>query len=92
MIDYYQRDNHFPPIAYSPAVLGSDVAGRIISSGSSVPSGFSPGTRVLAYAISYFEKGKPDYGAFQKKVLVPYQYVALIPNSLGFNEASIFPM
>jgi len=31
-IDYYQRDYGLPPVV-SPAVLGSDVAGKIVSHG-----------------------------------------------------------
>jgi hypothetical protein len=50
------------------------------------------GDRVTAYAPAWFVKNSNDYGAFQKLVLVPSDNVTVIPDSMTFNEASIFPL
>lgn len=45
-IDYYQRDFGFPPLAAYPAVVGSDIAGTVVSAGSDVlPDAPKAGTR-----------------------------------------------
>ena len=92
-IDYYQRDKGFPPLDHYPTVLGSDIAGTVLSAGASVPSGApEPGARVAAFAPCFFTKGLPDYGAFQTRVLVPAANVVPLPARIGFNEASLLPM
>ena len=91
-IDNYQRDRGILPINY-PAVLGSDIAGKIISVGSEVKnSTFRPGTRVAAFAPCFFTKGAPDYGAFQTKVLVPAINVCPLPENLSYNQGALLPM
>ena len=91
-IDYYQVVLGFPPIS-SPAVVGSDIGGTIISVGSSVDSKeLKPGSRVAAMAPAFFKQGAPDYGAFQEKALVPATTITLLPNRISFNEASLLPM
>jgi len=91
-VDYYQRDHGFPPINY-PAILGSDIAGTVLSAGTSVPSDApKPGTRVAAFASCFFMQGDPDYGAFQTCVLVPAANAVPLPQGLGFVEASLLPM
>lgn len=91
-IDYYMRDMGFVIASY-PAIVGSDIAGVVVSAGDSVPfDAPKPGTRVAAFAPCFFTKGAPDYGAFQEKVLVPASNVTTLPESLSFNEASILPM
>ncbi|CAF9941960.1 hypothetical protein IMSHALPRED_003118 [Imshaugia aleurites] len=92
-IDYYQRDMGFPPLDHYPTVLGSDIAGTVISAGSSVPADApEPGTRVAAFAPSFFTKGLPDYGAFQTRVLVPAANAVPLPSRMSFGEASLLPM
>ena len=92
-VDYYQRDKGFPPIERYPTVLGSDIAGIVISAGSSVPSDApKPGTRVAAFATSFYKSGIPDYGAFQTRVLVPSANVVPLPSKVSFNEGSLLPM
>jgi len=92
-IDYYQRDFGFPPIANYPAVLGSDIAGTVISAGSSVASDApKSGTRVAAFAPCFFMQGAPDYGALQTRVLVPAVNAVPLPQAISFNDASILPM
>jgi NADPH:quinone reductase-like Zn-dependent oxidoreductase len=91
-IDHYVRDYGMPPVC-SPAVLGSDIAGVIISIGSSVSSSaLKPGTRVTAFCPSFYEQGKPDYGAFQKLALVPEELVCPLPQAVSFNEGAVLPM
>ncbi|GAD99985.1 hypothetical protein BC1G_01379 [Paecilomyces variotii No. 5] len=91
-IDWKQRDSGFM-IANWPTVLGSDIAGTVISAGSSVPDDApKPGSRVTAFAPCFYTKGKPDYGALQTRVLVPAANALEIPQGMSFNEASLLPM
>lgn len=90
-VDWKQRDYGYA-ITTFPAVLGSDIAGTVVSVGSCVgPDAPKPGARVTAFATS-FAGGRQDYGALQTKVLVPYQSVTQIPDKMSFNEASLLPM
>lgn len=91
-IDYYQRDFAMPPLKGFPAVLGSDIGGVVVSAGSSVSTPLKPGTRVTAFAPTFFVEGAADYGAFQKFAVIPAVNVSPIPDSITFNEASIIPM
>ncbi|ERF69492.1 hypothetical protein EPUS_01821 [Endocarpon pusillum Z07020] len=80
-------------IASYPAIPGSDVAGIVISAGSSVPTDApKPGTRVPAFAPCFFVQGAPDYGALQTRVLVPAVKTVELPEGMAFNEASLLPM
>ncbi|KAL8781308.1 MAG: hypothetical protein Q9213_006056 [Squamulea squamosa] len=88
-IDCYMRDLGFVVDSY-PAVIGSDIGGTIVAVGSSVS--FKPGTRVAAFAPTFFTHGAPDYGAFQAKTLVPASNVTPIPDHISFNEASLLGM
>ncbi|CAD6441957.1 4938e1ad-1b9f-415c-8fec-5fc7636135e0 [Sclerotinia trifoliorum] len=91
-IDYYMRDHGFAVASY-PAIPGSDISGIVIAAGSSVPAAAPKvGTRVTAFAHAFFTHGDPDYGAFQKKVLVPASSVCPLPDGISFNEGSILPM
>ena len=92
-VDYYQRDYGFPPLTSYPSVLGSDIAGTVVSAGSSVPSDApKPGTRVAAFATAFFMQGAPDYGAFQTRVLVPVANAVPLPEGMSLTEASLLPM
>lgn len=91
-VDCIQRDIGFMIASY-PAVLGSDVAGTVVSVGSSVPSDApKPGTRVAAFATAFYKQGAPDYGAFQTHVLVPYESSVPLPRGMSFTEATLLPM
>ncbi len=91
-IDWYQREAGFAIASY-PAIPGSDIAGTVLSAGSSVSSDApGPGTRVAAFAPCFFMKGAPDYGAFQTRVLVPAANAVPLPQTMSFNEASLLPM
>lgn len=90
-VDRYQRDTGFFITEY-PAVLCSDAAGTIIATGSSVTAEYlRPGTRVAAFATAFYEQGRPDYGALQKRVIVSAANVVPLPQGMGFNEASLLP-
>ncbi|KAI1371863.1 GroES-like protein [Hypoxylon crocopeplum] len=75
-----------------PAVFGSDIGGVVLEAGTNVSSVFKPGTRVAAFAQSFFVRGAPDYGAFQKRPIVPARNVCPIPDDIAFNEAATLPM
>ncbi|MCJ1422249.1 hypothetical protein MMC29_000129 [Sticta canariensis] len=90
-VDWIQRDFGVFINSY-PAVIGSDVAGVVVSTGSSVSSDApKPGTRIAAFATAFSSQGAPDYGAFQKRVLVPTENVVPLPPGMSFNEASLLP-
>jgi NADPH:quinone reductase-like Zn-dependent oxidoreductase len=91
-LDHKQRD-YGMRVASFPAVLGSDVAGTVISAGPSVPSDApKPGTRVAAFAPCFFTFAHLDYGAFQTHVLVPSENVSKLPHDMSFNEATMLPL
>lgn len=75
-----------------PVILGSDIAGTVLTAGSSVPSDLKQGTRVAAFAPTFFVQGAPDNGAFQERVLVPAANAVPLPTGMSFNEASLLPM
>ncbi|KIX97529.1 uncharacterized protein Z520_06981 [Fonsecaea multimorphosa CBS 102226] len=91
-VDYYMRDMGVFVKDY-PATIGSDIAGTVEAVGSSIASSsFQPGTRVLGFAPAFFNQGKPPYGGFQKKVIVPVENVCVIPDTLSFVDAATLPM
>ena len=91
-IDYYQATYGFPEINY-PAVIGSDIGGVVVSTGSAVESDApKPGTRVAAGAPAFFTKGAPNTGAFQKYALIPSASVSPLPDRISFKEAALLPM
>jgi NADPH:quinone reductase-like Zn-dependent oxidoreductase len=90
-IDVYQRAMGFA-LKHFPTVIGSDVAGIVADAGSDVPSMLKRGTRVAAFAPTFYTQGLPNYGATQKYVLVPADNATPIPEALSFKEASLLPM
>jgi NADPH:quinone reductase-like Zn-dependent oxidoreductase len=91
-VDGFQRDVGAMIQTY-PTVLGSDIAGIVVSVGPDVPANTpQPGTRVAAYASSYFHKSEADFGSFQQFVLVGVEKVAFLPDFISFAEGSILPM
>jgi NADPH:quinone reductase-like Zn-dependent oxidoreductase len=91
-VDYYQRDFGMPPVPFYPAVIGSDTAGIVAKVGSGVASGPPPGTRVIAFASSFYQNGSPDHGAFQKYALAQYEGVIPLPEELSFEQGAVFPL
>jgi NADPH:quinone reductase-like Zn-dependent oxidoreductase len=91
-VDAFQRDVGALIQAF-PTVLGSDIAGVVVSVGPDAPSNTpQPGCRVAAYASAYFHKSEADFGSFQKLVLVGVEKVTLLPDFISFAEGSILPM
>lgn len=91
-VDFFQRDVS-GLIKSFPTVLGSDIAGIVVSIGPDAPLGTPlPGSRVAAYASGYFHESEADFGSFQQFALVGIEKVALLPDFIGFAEGSILPM
>ena len=90
-VDHKQRNFGLPPIPQYPAVLGSDAAGIVAKVGAGV-SGLAPGTRVLAFASSFYQNGSPDHGAFQEYALAQSEGVIELPESLSFEQGAVFPL
>ncbi|KXX73817.1 Zinc-binding alcohol dehydrogenase domain-containing protein cipB [Madurella mycetomatis] len=91
-VDYYQRDMGFPPVPVYPAVIGSDTAGVVAKLGSNVTTVPKPGSRVIAFASSFYQNGSPDHGAFQKYALAQSEGVTPLPDSLSFEEGAVIPL
>ncbi|KAJ0415304.1 chaperonin 10-like protein [Aspergillus carlsbadensis] len=90
--DWSQRDFGMPPVPIYPAVLGADTAGVVAKVGANVTTAPPPGTRVIAFASSFYQNGSPDYGAFQQYALAQAEAVIPLPDELSFEEGAIFPM
>ncbi|KAI8809601.1 hypothetical protein BJ742DRAFT_230306 [Cladochytrium replicatum] len=85
LIDVYSAETY-------PAVIVSEVSDAGTAVGPDVPTTFiSPGQRAAGFAPSFFRKGAPDHGAFQKRVIVPYQTVTFLPESISFIDAAVLP-
>ncbi|KAL2812664.1 chaperonin 10-like protein [Aspergillus cavernicola] len=92
-VDYYQRDMGMPPVPIYPAIVGSDIAGIVVKAGPNVPdSAPKPGTRVTAFASSFYKAGAPDYGSFQKFVLANSEGVVPLPDTISFDKGAVFPL
>ncbi|KAF8860069.1 GroES-like protein [Acephala macrosclerotiorum] len=78
-------------IASYPIILGSDIAGTIISVHSSVTE-FKAGNRVLAGVSAFFEKANNDYGAFQEFVLAKKWMITPLPENVSFSQGAMLPM
>lgn len=91
-VDYIQRDFGMPPVPIYPAVIGSDASGIVVKVGSEVTTAPAPGSRVIAFASSFYQHGSPDYGAFQKYALAKSEGVVALPDALSFEEGAVFPL
>ncbi|KAF2172594.1 hypothetical protein M409DRAFT_16558 [Zasmidium cellare ATCC 36951] len=92
-VDFYQRDFGFPPVPAYPAVFGSDVAGIVTKRGSNVNGGSPPpGSRVVAFASSFYQNGNPNYGAFQRYVLAQAEGVTALPENISFEQGASLPL
>ncbi|KAF1944308.1 putative zinc binding dehydrogenase [Clathrospora elynae] len=91
-VDHYQRDFGMPLVPVYPAVVGFDTAGIVVKVGSNVSSALAPGSRVIAFASSFFKNGSPDYGAFQQYALAQSEGVVALPDALSFEQGAVFPL
>lgn len=73
-----------------PATLGEDLAGTIISTGSSV-NRFKVGDRVLAHSHFLWKKDN-KYGGFQEIAVVPDISVVKIPDGMKESDATVLPL
>jgi NADPH:quinone reductase-like Zn-dependent oxidoreductase len=75
-----------------PVVLGEDVAGEVVSVGTSVTR-FRTGDRVLAYAVG-MEKTRDHVaeGGFQEFVAVEEALTAPLPDDMAFADAAVIPL
>ncbi|KAK9312073.1 oxidoreductase [Lipomyces starkeyi] len=88
--DAVVQDMPLPFITY-PLILGEDVAGTIEVVGSAAASKFKVGDRILAMAFGAVVM-KPEQGGFQDYVILDHTLACKIPDSLSFNDASVFPL
>lgn len=65
-----------------PLVIGCDVAGEVVSVGSSV-SNFKPGDRVIALL---------ERGAFAEHCVQDVSLVAKLPDNVSYNEGAVVPL
>ncbi|ROW16353.1 hypothetical protein VPNG_02743 [Cytospora leucostoma] len=91
-VDYSQRDIGMPPVPVYPAVLGSDAAGFVVKVGSDVTTAPAPGSRVIAFATSFYQDGSPDHGAFQEYALAQSEGVIALPDAFSFEQGAVFPL
>ncbi|KAF5648037.1 oxidoreductase [Fusarium sp. NRRL 52700] len=73
-----------------PAVLGSDVAGVVVSVGSDVTR-FKPGDRVIGLALGVLS-GDIDKAAFQTYTLLDQDATTHLPDNISFEEGSVLPV
>ncbi|KAJ5427863.1 hypothetical protein N7491_008305 [Penicillium cf. griseofulvum] len=90
--DHFQRDYGMPPVPIYPAIIGSDTAGIVTKLGSNITTAPGPGSRVIAFASSFYQNGSPDHGSFQQYTLAQSEAVIPLPESLSFEEGAVFPL
>ena len=73
-----------------PTVLGSDVAGTVVSVGQSVTH-FAPGDRVIGFSAVIYNDNA-DHGAWQTYTLLREVGASKLPASMTFEQGSVFPM
>ncbi|CAL5872923.1 uncharacterized protein PFLUO_LOCUS7192 [Penicillium psychrofluorescens] len=87
--DHMLQDVALPFVKY-PVILGEDIAGTVVSTGSSAATRFRPDDCVLAFAKG--TTGGPTMGGFQEYVIVDADTASPIPKWISFAEASVFPL
>jgi len=88
-VDWKIQDYGFTIKTY-PVVIGSDGAGIITSLGSSV-TGFKVGDRVTGFAGSIYNND-PNQGSYQNYTILRDIATTKLPDSMSFEEGSVFPM
>lgn len=77
------------PLQY-PTILGQDVAGEVLATGSAVTS-FKPGDRVLGHAMGMATKRPQDAG-FQTHTILDERMACAIPDDMPFHYAVVVPL
>lgn len=79
-----------------PAVLGTDVAGVVVSVGPAEPSGprhLEVGDRVVGFASGQERfRNDPAYGAFQRFVVLAGDLTARVPDDVRLVDAAVLPL
>lgn len=88
-VDWKSQDTGLFLVAY-PSILGEDVAGRVVSTGSSVTR-FKPSDRVLAHCHFLMTKETKQAG-FQELVCVPERSVVKLPDDMKETDAVVLPL
>lgn len=88
-VDWMNQDGLYPPKSL-PAILGNDLAGKILQVGEGVTS-LSPNQRILAHTNSWFQEDQ-RYGPFQRLVIAPAASTCPIPDDMGYAEAASLPL
>lgn len=86
--DHILQDMEMSFVKY-PVILGEDIAGEVIAVGTAVTR-FSVGSRALSFAQGV--GGGSTQGGFQNFVIVEESLSAVIPEYLGFEQASVLPL
>ncbi|KAF2095951.1 zinc-binding oxidoreductase CipB [Rhizodiscina lignyota] len=73
-----------------PAILGSDVAGEVLSVGKKLKKKFAVGDRVISHALGL--GNGPAYGGFQFYPILSAATTSLIPDDVPFKEAAVLPL
>lgn len=74
-----------------PYILGSDVAGEVVSVGAAVTH-LSKGDRVIGHALGLSSGGGAAYGGFQLYPKLKAVTVARIPGAAPFEQAVVLPL
>ena len=80
--DAMLQDKSLPFVKY-PVILGQDVAGTVKDVGRTAACKFKVGERVFGFSIN---------NGFKSYVTLNHALAAKIPDSLSFNDASVFPL
>ncbi|KAK2763969.1 hypothetical protein FQN54_009588 [Arachnomyces sp. PD_36] len=91
-VDWYLQENGVDLFEWItlPFVAGEDIAGEVVEVGSAVTR-FKVGDRVAAMVLSV-QTNDPTEGGFQEYSLALEKAAVKIPDSLSYEQASVFPM
>jgi len=85
-VDYQMRRGDNESKLFKSPVLGRELAGNVLSVGSSV-SGFETGDKIAAYVASLASNG-----TYAERISIPQQLVAKIPAALSYAYAAALPL
>lgn len=88
-VDWLMQDGLFPPGSL-PRVLGNDLAGEIVEVGDDVGN-YKKGQRVLAHATALASE-RAERGPFQEFTVVPTTGIAIIPETMRYEDACVLPL
>ncbi|KAL3467756.1 chaperonin 10-like protein [Aspergillus heterothallicus] len=80
--DAFLQDNSLPFVEF-PVILGQDVAGTVVAVGTNASTKFTKGDRILGFSFN---------NGFSEDVVLDSNFAALIPNSISYPQATVFPL